>query len=58
LVALIQEIIDEELGSAGRDLVGPPLSPMTFGPSIPEGNDVARRNVTNVKLEDSQEAAT
>jgi predicted RND superfamily exporter protein len=57
LVDLIQKTIDGELGPAGRNLVGPSLSPITFGPSIPEDNrDVARRNVTNVKLEDSEEA--
>jgi uncharacterized protein len=56
LIALAQKMIDEELGPSGRDLVGPSLSPATFGPSIPEGKDVARRNVTNVKLEESQES--
>ncbi len=56
LVSLIQKTIDEELGPSGRNLVGPSLSPVTFGPSIPEGNDVARRNVTNVKLEESEDS--
>jgi predicted RND superfamily exporter protein len=57
LVTLIQQTIDKELGPAGRNLVGPSLSPVTFGPSIPAGSrDVARRNVTNVKLEESEAA--
>jgi predicted RND superfamily exporter protein len=57
LVSLIQETIDRELGPKGRNLVGPSLSPVTFGPSIPSGSrDVARRNVTNVKLEESEAA--
>jgi predicted RND superfamily exporter protein len=52
LVSLIQRTIDNELGPKGRNLVGPSLSPVTFGPSIPAGSrDIARRNVTNVKLE-------
>ncbi|MCI0335915.1 MAG: MMPL family transporter [Planctomycetes bacterium] len=57
LVDLIQQTIDKELGPAGRNLVGPSLSPITFGPLIPAGSkDVARRNVTNVKLEESETA--
>ncbi len=57
LVSLIQQTIDKELGPAGRNLVGPSLSPVTFGPSIsPRTRDVATRSVTNVKLEESEAA--
>lgn len=57
LVDLIQQTIDKELGPSGRNLVGPSLSPITFGPLIETGSkDIARRNVTNVKLEESQES--
>jgi predicted RND superfamily exporter protein len=57
LVDLVQQTIDEELGPSGRNLVGPSLSPITFGPLIATGStDVARRNVTNVKLEESKDA--
>jgi uncharacterized protein len=57
LVSLIQQTIDKELGPAGRNLVGPSLSPVTFAPPIPAGSrDVARRSVTNVKLEESEAA--
>jgi predicted RND superfamily exporter protein len=57
LVSLIQETIDKELGPAGRNLVGPSLSAVTFAPPIDPGSrDVARRNVTNVKLEESEDA--
>jgi predicted RND superfamily exporter protein len=54
LVSLIQQTIDKELGPNGRDLVGPSLSPATFGPSISAGTlDVATRAVTNKELEES-----
>lgn len=57
LVSLIQQTIDNELGPSGRNLVGPSLSPVTFAPVIPAGTrDVARRAVTNVKLEESEAA--
>jgi predicted RND superfamily exporter protein len=56
LVSLIQDTIDEELGPAGRNLVGPSLSPVTFGPSIQGSRDAGRRSVTNIELENSEEA--
>ncbi|MEX2306294.1 MAG: MMPL family transporter [Pirellulales bacterium] len=60
LVSLIQQTIDKELGPAGRNLVGPSLSPVTFAPPIPAGTRdswaLARRSVTNVKLEESEAA--
>jgi predicted RND superfamily exporter protein len=57
LVDLIQQTLDKELGPAGRNLVGPSLSPITFGPTVDAGSkDVAERYVTNVKLEQSESA--
>jgi predicted RND superfamily exporter protein len=54
LVSLIQQTIDQELGPKGRDLVGPSLSPATFGPSVDESQDSATRSVTNYELENSR----
>jgi predicted RND superfamily exporter protein len=54
LVSLIQQTIDKELGPKGRDLVGPSLSPATFGPSVDESLDPAIRTVTNNELENSR----
>jgi predicted RND superfamily exporter protein len=57
LVDLVQQTIDKELGPAGRNLVGPSLSPITFGPLIATGSkSVAENYVTNVKLEESESA--
>ena len=59
LVWLTQQMVDMELGPSGRNLVGPSLSPVTFAPQIPPGRDtwsMARRRVTDVKLEDSHAA--
>ncbi len=57
LVDLVQKTIDKELGPSGRNLVGPSLSPITFGPLIATGSkDIAERYVTNVKLEASEDA--
>jgi uncharacterized protein len=57
LVSLVQQTLDNELGPSGRNLVGPSLSPITFAPPIPTGSrDVARRSVTNARLEDSEAA--
>jgi hypothetical protein len=60
LVWLTQQTIDRELGPSGRNLVGPSLSPVTFAPPVPEaGRDswaMARRRVTDVKLEESEAA--
>jgi uncharacterized protein len=57
LVDLIQQSIDKELGPAGRNLVGPSLSPITFGPLIATGSkSVAEKYATNVKLEESESA--
>jgi predicted RND superfamily exporter protein len=57
LVDLIQKTIDKELGPAGRNLVGPSLSPITFGPAIATGSkNVGERYATNVQLEKSEEA--
>lgn len=60
LVWLIQQTVDKELGPNGRNLVGPSLSPVTFAPPIPAGGrdswSLARRSVTNVKLEESEAA--
>jgi predicted RND superfamily exporter protein len=57
LVDLIQQTIDKELGPAGRNLVGPSLSPITFGPEIATGSkNVGERYATNVQLEKSEEA--
>jgi len=57
LVDLVQQTIDKELGPAGRNLVGPSLSPITFGPLIATGSkSVAEKYTTNVKLEESESA--
>jgi len=60
LISLIQQTIDKELGPAGRNLVGPSLSPVTFAPPIPaasrDSSALARRSVTNAKLEESEKA--
>jgi predicted RND superfamily exporter protein len=60
LVWLTQRTIDKELGPSGRNLVGPSLSPVTFAPPVPEGSRdswaMARRRVTDVKLEESEAA--
>ena len=48
------------MGPSGRNLVGPSLSPVTFAPPVPEGSRdswaMARRRVTDVKLEESEAA--
>jgi predicted RND superfamily exporter protein len=60
LVWLTQQTIDKELGPSGRNLVGPSLSPVTFAPPVPEASRdswaMARRRVTDVKLEESEPA--
>jgi hypothetical protein len=60
LVSLTQQTIDKELGPSGRNLVGPSLSPVTFAPPIPANSQsswsMARRRVTDVKLEESEAA--
>jgi predicted RND superfamily exporter protein len=57
LVDLVQQTIDKELGPAGRNLVGPSLSPITFGPSIAVGSkSVGEKYATDVKLEESESA--
>jgi predicted RND superfamily exporter protein len=57
LVDLIQQTIDKELGPAGRNLVGPSLSPITFGPMIATGSkSVGERYATDVKLGESESA--
>ena len=60
IVSLTQRTIDRELGPSGRNLVGPSLSPVTFAPPVPSGSrdswSMARRRVTDVKLEESEAA--
>jgi predicted RND superfamily exporter protein len=54
-VSLVQDIIDQELGPNGNDLVGPTMAAATFAPDVPKGPrdvwSVARRSVTNEQLE-------
>jgi predicted RND superfamily exporter protein len=60
VVEAVQNAIYAKFGSEGEDVIGPPISPVTFVPPLPNrrksASSVVVRSVTNTKLQDSYDA--